>query len=483
MSAHYWLFPWLALFVSLTSAVIGLLLGKSSNPAEKIPRIATPYIVVWLITTLLLVFGALEVGDWGTTDYIPARGVLAGAVSGLLLAGLIRRRFSTSAAQTTAIIGIMTAVLAASRLWLTHGEVSGLISVALSSGFSIICLVVAPAYFEPDNTAASVGGMSLSYVVIMTCAMLLGFARASTLGDLYWADLPLLMGASLAVGSLVAMAVNRFGIIARAVAILAAAFAVTVPLALTVAHALPVIGISALGVFAVATPLLLKARAQNAESPTLLGQLLIVAAVTLAFTLLSGYGIAMLAMGILVVATIAATGAVRTPASWLSLIALLLLYRLEVLQNGSAVRAIGLADLWDLLAVGLGILLPRLVIANLPLKGSNNALSWPFVIQWITTLAIPSLLLDYIWQPRSLTGLFLGLAVGQFALVSSNTDDDDNVAITSMVSGLLLFVFLPGLDTVGAPNRGLRIICVVVVALLVVVRILIPAKRPVPKAS
>jgi hypothetical protein len=482
MAAHYWLFPWFSLFVALAAVIGGIALvwrSPSSNTALPVP---ISYVIVWISLTVLLFFGGLQVGNWGATDYIPARGVVAGALIGWLLAFCIRHKTASTVSGITVLVSLATALLSVARLWLSHGEVSGLVAVGLSSGVSIICLAVAPAYNNNDRVRLSNSSFVLSYLVILSISVLLGFARATVMGDVYWADIPLLIGASFSAGALIAAAVDKFGMIARSAAMIAAFALTIIPVGLTVAHCPPVIGLTFLGALVIALPTVVLPKASRQGLPLYLGFLLIIAAVTLSFTLLSGYGLALLALGSLLVPLIASTQqsiSKLPPTNWTSFLALLLLYRLEILQNGDSVRAIGMADLWDLLAIGLGILLPRLVESSLPPPSeTKDILRWPSLLQWLLAIAVPSLLLDYIWQPRSLTGLFLGLAIGQLNVSSADAEcRDDLLAITSLVSGLLLFVFLPGLDIITAPTRSIRIACVLAVALFVVVRILLPTKR------
>jgi len=166
---------------------------------------------------------------------------------------------------------------------------------------------------------------------------------------------------------------------------------------------------------------------------------------------------------------------VEMPIGWSAFGVLLLVYRLEILQNGSSVRAIGPGDIWDLTAIALGILAPRLVAGWV--SGYTPSRSWSTALQWLTAIVAPTLVLDYIWQPRTLTGLFLGLAVGQlFGRTSDNKGDSEISGLTSVLAGLLLFLFLPGLDQLTAPTRNVRVICIVVLSVIVAIKII--AHRP-----
>jgi hypothetical protein len=466
----------LSLFTSLVAATGALFIGHRSKPGVSRFPFAIPHLAVWIAALAIMVACGLEIGSWASVDYVPARGVLAGALCGIIVAGIIRSKSTVPATQLAAVFGISTALICGCRLWLTHGEVSGLIAADFSYGVTLLCLAFAPT-FESDSTIESrLNVAALCYMTILTAAVLLGFTRASTLGDGYWADVPLMFGAALSIGLFIASTLTRRGTTVKALAVIVVATAVLTPLAITVLHSLAILGLTALGMLVVAMPLILIVKLKNSALPDYLGFVLLIAGVTVAFTVMSGYGLAFFALGVIVIVAVAGFQSSYYPVGGIAFVALLLIYRLEVLQNGSSVRAIGPGDMWDLLAISIGILLPSIVGAWI--ENSKRLDRAGTIIQWVLALSIPAVTLDYIWQPRSLTGLFLGLAVGQIGAVKSdNAAQSDLLPFNSLLIGLLLFIFLPGLDTLTAPTRIIRISVIAVLSVLIVIKILVSKNR------
>jgi len=480
MDSHYWLFPWLSLIASFISAVWAVFLGRRARTSDLPAPISPALIVVWLITTALLIFGGLKLGDWAATDYIPARGIIAGAIGGCILAAVIRQRTNSDAAITAAVFGFSTSLLCIARLWLTHGEVSGLIATVFSACVTLLCFVVVPEITIAAGRSLRLATLSAAYLTTLAAAVLLGLTRAESIGELYVADVMLIVGAAATVGLLIASSLERFGTVAKAIAVSVTALAVVIPLGHYVLQSQPFIGLVVLGSASVGLPLILSRKSENPEMPTYLGLFLLIASITVAFTLLSGYGLALLTLGVLITGGIAASAGIVVPPSWLSFGSLLLLYRLEILQNGSSVRAIGPADMWDLLSIAIGIFLPGIVeswITNSTLKNS-----WSTASLWLLAVCAPAIVLDYIWQPRSLTGLFLGLAVGQISSNDPSNRPSIN-SLSSLLAALLLFLFLPGLDELTAPTRSVRIVSVVILTTIVILRILLPVGRSATKAK
>jgi hypothetical protein len=483
MDAHYWLFPWLSLFASFSAAIGGVLLSRRPpDDVKRLPAISPWLIFVWLAAIVVMIAGGLKLGGWAIIDYIPARGVLAGALGGVVLSAVIRKQSANAAASSAAAFGFAVALICIARLWLTHGEVSGLMAAAFSAGATLLCFVAAPAVTDTNPSSINLCTTIAVFITALVGGVLLGFTRADTLSAAFWADIPLMIGAALSVGLLFAAALNRFGAFAKSIAVAGTTLAVLIPLGIVVTHQLPVIGITVLGAIAAALPLAIVNKGANKSLPEGLGFILLIAGITVAFSLLSGYGLALYCLGVLVVAAISSTVKldstvmrVEMPIGWSAFGVLLLVYRLEILQNGSSVRAIGPGDIWDLTAIALGILAPRLVAGWV--SGYTPSRSWSTALQWLTAIVAPTLVLDYIWQPRTLTGLFLGLAVGQlFGRTSDNKGDSEISGLTSVLAGLLLFLFLPGLDQLTAPTRNVRVICIVVLSVIVAIKII--AHRP-----
>ena len=472
MEAHYWLFPWLSFFVSIGSAIGALFLCRRELSKSNPPPIPPFSIIVWLCVIALMIFAGLRLGDWASIDYIPARGILVGSMCGLTLSLFIRRPVLSSAAQTAATFAFATAFLCALRLWLTHGELSGLFAAVFAICMTLLCLTAAPALLDGAPDLIGKCTVLSVYLVSLAGAVLIGFTRAGALLDSYWADIPLLFGAALSVGLLIASALDRLGLIARALAVIAAVAVVITPLAVSVAHSLPVVGITTAGAVSLSIPLALFRRSTRRELPIYFGWLLLISGITVAFTLLSGYGLGLFALGMVTVVAVAAGSNIDVPLGWASFTALLLIYRLEILQNVSSTRSIGPGNLWDLLAISLGVILPRACAAWTVDYAQGRLPSR--LLQWLAAIIAPSLVLDYIWQPRNLTGLFLGLAIGQLTLApGTEVDKAATTSFSSILIALLLFLFLPGLDELTAPTRTVRIVCVVVLAAAIIMRIVL----------
>jgi hypothetical protein len=473
MDAHYWLFPWLSLVVSLAVAIGGLLLGRRSIDSNiRSPKISTGLIVVWIAFVVFMIAAGLKLGNWATIDYIPARGILGGAVGGIILTLTCRWNTTSSAARTTTLFALATAMVSASRLWLTHGEVSGLSATAFSLGVTLLCFVAVTNVNQGASAASAIrkSVVIFAYFAALAFTVLIGFSRAETLGDVFWADIPLMFGSAICVGLLIAASVERFGTWAKSVAVSAVTLAVICPLGVSIAHSLPVIGLTVLGAACIGLPTLLIGRTVRKDLSIYLGYILLVAGITVAFTLLSGYGLGIFVLGGMTAAAIAESADIPLPVSWLTFAAVLLIYRMEILQNGNSVDAIGPGDMWDLLAITLGVLVPRTIASWV--FDYTPKLTWSTALQWLVAISIPTLLLDYVWQPRSLTGLFLGLAVGQLAGVRLEKEgQQESAAITTLLVGVLLFLFLPGLEVLNAPTRTVRLVCVIALALLVALKI------------
>jgi hypothetical protein len=426
--------------------------------------------------------GGLRLGGWAAVDYIPARGVLAGALGGAILSAALRLNSNNAAAKTAAVFGITTALVCASRLWLTHGEVSGLMAMAFSTVATLLCLNAAPSITIAAPRPSHFCTTAAAYLIALVGGAIIGFTRTDTLGDVYWPDIPLMFGAALSIGLLAAASLDKFGLWAKSAVVAVITLAVIIPLGITVAHLLPVIGITVLGAFAVALPIGLVHRSAHKDLPISLGFILLIAGETVAFSLLSGYGLALFALGAITIAAIAIASGKAAPISWIAFVVLLLVYRMEVLQNGTSVHSVGPADLWDLLAIGIGILLPRIVTSWM--SDYTPKASWSTALQWLLAVSAPTLVLDYIWQPRSLTGLFLGLAIGQLAAARTEPQQTSDIsALTSLLASLLLFLFLPGLDQFTGPTRTARIVWIIVLAGIAAIRILVHRSHPAAAAA
>ena len=495
MTAHFWLFPWIALTAGLAAFGLGWVSAQGAlttdAPLTRLPR---PLLAVWLLVGAGALLGSLRLGMMAGSDFLAARGLLLGLLGGLALVLLCRRPVSPDALPPL-LLGLGTALVAAGRLWLTHGEISGLMSLALGVALSALCLGVAPVLAVSDAPQARTTGaaaLSLLYVLCLAATVALGFTRAGALGEALWADIPLLLGAGLALGAAVAASLARRSsshFLWTALPVLVAALIVVVPLS-RLAHSWRPLEMVGLGMLFFGLHARLSRPAFGDTLGPLIGLVLIVSGITLAMALWSGYGAGLFILGgwFALGPTLLSRQAEDVPelttnglpaASSLGFAALFLLHRLATLQNNPAVHANGPGDVWDLLAICLGALLPLIAAEWARLDSRAGAPApWIVALQWILTLALPAMILDYVWQPRSVAGILLGAALGQ--LLSGTAGDAQKrfpvLALSGVLLGLVLFQFLPVLGHIDVPTRAVRLALVAAGAGLLVLRLLFPAR-------
>lgn len=506
MTAHFWLFPWIALTASLAAFALGWLSKKHDSHETAPARLPRPFLIVWLLVGAGAILGSLRLGMTAGFDFLSARGLLLGLLGGAALASLCRRS-DTRDVLPPLLLGLGTALVAAGRLWLTHGEISGLTSLALGVALSALCLGVAPALFVPEareDRSAAASALSLLYVLCLAATVALGFTRAGTLGETLWADIPLLLGAGLALGAAVSSGLARRSSprpLFTALPPLLAALIVAVPLS-RLAHSWRPLELLGLGILFFGLLARLSARSSFLPSSEvslpafgdtlgpLIGLVMIVSGVTLAMALWSGYGAGLFILGgwfAVGPAFLSARGPDTSQSTTNSLAAgsgfgfaaLFLLHRLATLQNSPGVHASGPGDVWDLLAISLGALLPLLAAEWARLDGRTGAPApWFVVLQFFLTLALPALIFDYVWQPRSVAGILLGAALGQ--LFSGMAGDAQKrfpvLALSGALLGLILFQFLPVLGHIDVPTRAVRIALVTAGAALLILRLFIPTR-------
>lgn len=501
MAAHYWLFPWIALAAGLAAVGVGAS-ARGAGPSDaNMPRLPRPLLVLWLVVGVAATLGSLRTGAVAGFDVIAARGMLLGLLGGAGLVALCRRATVTGALAPL-VLGWGTAMVAAGRLWLTHAEISGLTALALGVALSVLCLGLTPFLSSPtdqeeEGRVAWASTLGLLYALSLAAAVALGFTRADTLGDMFRADIPLLLGTALSLGAVVASGLERRDVSTTPLASLfplLAALIVLVPLS-RLTHSWRPLETLGLGMicFGLLRRLALRPDSPNTETATsedallgpLAGSVLLVSGGTLAFALWSGYGLGLFVLGgWFVGGPMLLTHHLERPgglAAGFAFGALLLLYRLTVLQDNVAVHAIGPGDTWDLLAISLGALLPLAAAEWARQDGRAGPLApWAVTVQWLLTLALPALILDYVWQPRSVAGVLLGAALGQ--LLSGASSEARGrfpaVALSGAVLGLVLFQFLPVLGHVDAPSRSIRVALVLSAAALLALRLLVPGRTP-----
>ena len=533
MATHFWLLPWFAVFAGAASLVLGVAALRApahDAPAAPrgLPRFPRSLLALWLVAIAAATLGSLRAGAAAGVDVVAARGLLLGALGGAIIVFASRwaARSGPGASPAPLLFGLGTLLVTAGRLWLTHGEISGLVSLALGAALSVLCLGVAPALLpaaavseeHPAGTdAAYTSVLALLYVVCLAATAALGFTRASALRQVYWADLPLLLGGALSLGASAGAGLARRAGGRRAARLvvpsLLAALVVIVPLCRMARSWRPAellgLGILLFGLLALLSVTgrddasAVAAEPEGVPDPPpadvlgpLVGFVLIVAGCAPAFGLWSGYGLGLYLLGGWFVAGAlllepgtarrgaATAGEALVPAAAFGFASVLLVYRLAILQSGPAVRASGPGDTWDLLAISLGALLPLAAAEWARRDGLASWLpGWAVTLQWLISLLLPAAVLAYVWQPRSLAGVLLGAALGQLlsGLAGGGNGDARRrfaaVALSGVLLALALFQFLPALQEASAgATRYVRVGLALACAVLVAARLLVPAR-------
>jgi len=208
------------------------------------------------------------------------------------------------------------------------------------------------------------------------------------------------------------------------------------------------------------------------------GLVLLASGSALAFALWSGYGLALLVLGGWLASgpALLSDDGGRAGRAGMGFAAILLVYRLATLQNGPAVHASGPGDIWDLFAISLGALLPLLAAEWAADGNGPQGVRWPALLQWVVVLALPALLLDYIWQPRSVAGVLLGVAVGLLLVGAGGMARlrQEAALLSGLLFGLVLFQFLPLMTHLSEPTRAVRVALILLGASALILRLLAP---------
>jgi hypothetical protein len=409
-------------------------------------------------------------------DFIPARGLLLGAAAGVTV--VLLRRIIAPGPIAPSEISVLTLAVVASRLWLTHGEVSGFASLVIGLTVAIVCLQPAAGIAALAPQVIAAGAISLTAAV--------GFTRASVVTDSYWADIPLIVAAA---GVLLYSFVPRtYGIAFRILLALvpsAIAFLLFWGVADTLAPAFALL----LGIAVAAAAWGFdRARSASGEAPGLgayVAVALTVAGATASFLLAAGYGIGLFALGGVIMVPVlqrpaSARAIAALPIACLSFCVAFLAYRLAVLGTGEWVRSNGPGDIWDLIAIGLGVIGAVIVGSFLPAGPPAASQIWGR-IEYLFAAIVPVEALAYLWQPRAFAGMFVGAALAPLLFVVSGTDEERSdsrgaLPMTAVLIGAILLDIMPLLGDVAKPTREIRIALVVLLIVLAVFRALIPLR-------
>ena len=492
MESHSWLYPWLA----LTAGLIALLVGagcmrgdwrKSSGAGP--PRSA---LALWLIVTVGAALVGLRLGNVAGVDFLVARGILLGSLGGAVLAYLSRKTAGDSPDRAAdpppylcpIILGLVTSIVAIARLWLTHGEISGLSAVVLGAALALMCLGALPAAGDQGRPSASfISTLGLVYLLCLAAAVELGFTRAGILKQLVWADLPLLIGGVLSLGALASAGLVRaFGAGSLwGLSPMIAAALIGSAAARELVHSWRPLELIAVGANVLWLLLMLARRGSGLamdDPATLVGLTMAAAAPILGFKLYAGYGIALLLLGGWSVAAWALlqrrssdspAGAIA--GGGLGFGAILLIHRLAILSSGTGIRASGPGDTWDLFSITVGIFF-TLAAAAWAQPSDTVGLHWTRILEWILLLGAGGILVDYVWGPRFVAGVLLGACLAQL-IGAMQTSAFSRATLSSVTLSLIILLLLPLVGQMQTPTRQIRIEIIAACAALALLRLLV----------
>jgi len=484
MDTHLWALPWLPLIAGGATLIVAVINFLRTPPPELLPSFhSRTAIGTWVILVAAAVVLELRLGVLLSIDVIGARGFLLGSVGGLILTVLSTRAVRT---PSLAIFGVALTELAVARLWLTHGEMTGLTAVALGTGLSVLCLNI-------DALARAVEAAALNCVagVVLTAtlslAMQMGFTRAAQIDLAYWPDIPLLIASAISVGLLICSAFRQRGDTAGSrlrQARLGAAFPVLCAalMAFWCSHDLlsenTPLKLIAIGA-ACGLILHFLFRPASYSPGSVLGTVLLFAAITLAYTYWAGYGITLLLLGIWCIYASVEQGsdASRNLLGLLTAGLVVAIHRAITLQNGDNFSNTDITDTWNMLALGVGAVLPLAVAMGdygpSPKSPAHSVLS---VLAPVAILTAPVLLIAYLLATEAGAALVVGAAITLVALVAMR-----RLQTITILSATLLTLFVLQVMPVVAgwtePSRHVRAEILVAVAIVGVVLSMLPRPK------
>jgi hypothetical protein len=497
MDTHLWVLPWLPVIVGVVTLVVSLVNFFRTPPPENPPLLTgrIPAIVTWIVLVIVAVVLELRLGSSLSVDVIGARGFLLGSVGG---AGLVALCVRTVRTPSLAIFGVALTELGVARLWLTHGEMSGLTAVALATGLAVFCLNIDGLSNETSGVGEANSGLNPAVVncvsgvvltAILALAMQMGFTRAEQIELECWPDIPLLIASSMAVGLLISSVFRQRGTTeasrhrwARLGSVFPGLGAAL--MALWCSHYL----------ISENTPLKLLAmgalcgiilrflyRPTSYSAGSVLGTVLLFAALTLAYSYWAGYGVTLFLLGIWCVYTGVENGSDshRNLLGLLTAGLVVAIHRGITLQNGDNFSHTDITDTWNMLAVGIGAVIPLAVTMGdygaSPKTPVNSVLS---VLAPVAMLTAPVMLIAYLMATEASAALVVGVAITLVALVALR-----RIQTVTILSATLLTLFvlqvMPLVAGWTEPSRHVRVEVLVGVAIVAIVLSLLPRPRPV----
>ena len=507
MDSHLWVLPWLSLIVGGATLAVALFHFFRSTKVDNLPsnRIPISALVTWIVLVIAGIVLELKLGDLQSVDVIGARGFALGSIGGALLVWLTSQTAPPLLAgegaggrgrglPSLAIFGVALTELAIARLWLTHGEMTGLTAVAVGMALAVLCLSIDR--FGAGPVPAIDGAVLVSTLAV---AMQMGFTRAEQISLAYWPDMPLLITSGIAVGLLVASAIGGADSSSRrrsasTLPVILACLAASI-CTRALLHEDTTLKLLAIGIAGGALLWLL----QRSAAGGVLGLVMLFAGISVAYAYWAGYGIAILMIGgwsIYAMADVISHTApgdeVRTRnhvlLGPLTIGLIVAAHRAITLQDGGNLSSTDITDTWNLLAAGVGAVLPVAItplpqLLSLPGKGESLLAGWrmPYaIVRAALMVTVPTLLIAYLFATQASDALVIGAAFAIAAFTALQRLEAAQALGATLVA-MFVLQSMPVIDQWKEPSRHLKVEILAVIALVAVVLSLLPRRsQPIP---
>jgi hypothetical protein len=440
----------------------------------------------------------LRLGAMQSVDVIGARGFLLGSIGGGVLVYLTNAR---PRLPSLAIFGVALTELGIARLWLNHGETTGLTAVALGTGLAVLCLDIDPLVRGGDSTKATQATAGVVLTATLASAMQLGFSRAAQITLAYWPDIPMLIASSIALGLLISSAISRGRQEAESRRPARAWIAAIVPIVLALAmswwcsralvHETTPLKLLAIGL-ATGIILYFLFRPTSAWGGAL-GLVLLFAAISLAYAYWAGYGVAILMVAVWCIfgaVDVMAAGRNATLLGPLAVAVIVAIHRAVTLQNSDNLSNTDITDTWNLLAFGVGAILPlatsmrpsiTVETTDVPPTGAGTVTY--AILRSVLILTAPTLLIAYLFATQASDALVIGAAIAIGALAAGRILEAFPVLSATLLSLFVLEV-MPVITEWKEPSRHIKVEVLIAIAVVCVVLSLLPRRRqPVVEAE